>query len=1034
MPQRPTIRSIPSGAPFLDTLVEAILDGGLVNGFAPKQDPLALAAATIYLPTRRSIRAVREIFLDKLGQEAALLPRLLPLGEIDEDDTAFVASSDLLLPDAVGTLERQIGLTRLILAWSKTMRGALLPMDGEEEPLLIPSSPGDAAGLAADLARFVNGMQIDGVPFEDLKTLTVEHAGRYDRYWDLTLRFLEIATEAWPRHLAERGALDPIDRRNLLLGLEAKRVREGGEGAAVIVAGSTGSVPATRELIKAVAASPSGAVVLPGLDLDLDEAGWAAISDREGTPGHPQASLRSLLASLDLDRRDIEVLGACPQALRDRAGLVSDAMRPAETTDLWVRPDRPSAERSQAAFAGVAVVEAAGECEEAMCIALALRETLEEPGRKAALVTPDRGLAARVVAELARWGIAADDSAGRPLPGTPPGILARLVLDVALTDFQPVAVLALLKHPFATLGLSRVEVRRATEALEIGALRGPCPPAGIAGLRKALAVGRSTLGRGHVPASRRRLSESEWTAAEILLDRLEAALGAFAGLWREGQDRAASAILAAHRDAMEKVAEGGSELYAQEAGLALLSFFDDLADVRPEDLALPPSEYPALFGALAAARTVRGGEPRHPRIAIYGLLEARLLSLDRLVLGGLDEGTWPGDVKADPWLNRPMRAAIGLSPPEKRIGLAAHDFAQALGAGEVVITHALKRGGSPTVPSRWLQRLKACLGDTYDAAVGRGTVYQSLARALDAPPGPVLAAAAPRPCPPLDLRPTRLSVTRVEDLVRDPYSVYARAILRLEPLDPIAMSPGAADRGTIIHEAVRRFADLCAEGVPADAEQRLLAIGDELFAELEDFPDVQAFWRPRFAEVASFLAEWEAARRPAVAAVMTEAPGRIAWTTAAGRTFTLTAQADRLEVGRDGFVCAVDFKTGRAPTAKQIQAGISPQLALEAAMLLEAGFPGIAAADLADPVIVHLSSGRGGCRQEAIRFKDAGAAEVASSALSRLKGLVDRFEDEATPYASLLHPMFKGRRYGDYDHLARVREWSLAGEGSTDAS
>ena len=216
---------------------------------------------------------------------------------------------------------------------------------------------------------------------------------------------------------------------------------------------------------------------------------------------------------------------------------------------------------------------------------------------------------------------------------------------------------------------------------------------------------------------------------------------------------------------------------------------------------------------------------------------------------------------------------------------------------------------------------------------------------------------------------------------------------------------------------------------PPTHEARLLAIGEELFGELEDYPDVRAFWRPRFAEIASFLVAWEAKRRPSLAAVRTEAPGRVAWTTAAGRTFTLTAQADRLEVGRDGRVCAIDFKTGKAPTARQIQTGISPQLALEAAMLIEAGFPGIAAGDLADPVIVHLSGGRKGGKENVIAFKEAGVAEVAESALSRLKGLIDRFEDEATAYASLLHPMFKGRRYGDYDHLARVREWSLASEG-----
>ena len=287
MAHRLNVRSIPPGAPFLETLVDAILDGSLVQGFEPRDDPLSLSAATLYLPTRRSIRAIRGVFLDRLGQEAALLPRLLPLGEIDEDEAAFTSPSDLLVPDAVGSLERQIGLTRLILAWSRTMRGALLPMAGEDEPLLIPSSPGDAAGLAADLARFIDGMQIDGVPFEALSALTLEHAGRYDRYWDVTLRFLEIATQAWPRHLAERGAIDPIERRNLLLGLETRRVRERRDPAPVIVAGSTGSVPATRELIAAVASAPSGAIVLPGLDLDLDE---AELGRDLGPRGHARPS------------------------------------------------------------------------------------------------------------------------------------------------------------------------------------------------------------------------------------------------------------------------------------------------------------------------------------------------------------------------------------------------------------------------------------------------------------------------------------------------------------------------------------------------------------------------------------------------------------------------------------------------------------------------------------------------------------------------------------------------------------------------
>ena len=851
---RSNVRTILPGAPFLETLVDAILDGTLVVGFEPRADPVALASATLYLPTRRSIRAVRQVFLDRLGADAALLPRLLPLGEIDEDDAAWLAPEDILLPDAVGALERQIGLTRLILAWSRAMKRALIALEGDDD-LLIPSSPGDAAGLAADLARFVDGMEVDGVPFTALAMLTAQHAGRYDRYWDITLQFLEIATATWPAHLAERGAVDPIARRNLLIGLEARRLRELGSrgGAPVIVAGSTGSIPATRDLIAAVAAADAGAVVLPGLDLDLDEEGWAAISDGEGAPGHPQASLKALLASIGLPRDAVEPLGDVDEPRRDRAALVSDALRPARTTDRWTRAGRLPEDRSKAAFVGVSVVEAAGESEEALCVAVALREALEQPGRTAALVTPDRGLGARVVAELARWGIAADDSAGRPLPATPPGVFARLVLDVALGDFAPVAVLALLKHPFATLGWPRGEVRRATAALEIGALRGPRPPRGIGGLRRALGVGQASLAEPHAPAARRRLGDAGWAAAAALLDRLEMALGPFAAMWRDRSDRPASDFFAAHRAAAEAVAAGHDQLFAQEAGLALLAFFDELATIAPGDLDLPPAEYPALFAALAGGRTVRGGEPRHPRIAVYGLLEARLLTVDRLVLGGLDEGIWPPEARSDPWLNRPMRAAIGLSAPEKRIGLAAHDFAQGLAAREVVVTRALKRGG---VADR-----RVALAPTSGGMPWRGLArrWSPAVRAtagwrapLDAPSGPPAPSRPPAPRPPLALRPTGLSVTRIEDLVRDPYTVYARSILRLQPLDAIAMPPDAADRGTIVHTAVKRFADLCASGVPADALERLLAIGEELFAGLEDYPDVQAFWRPRFQRIARF--------------------------------------------------------------------------------------------------------------------------------------------------------------------------------------
>ncbi|GLS23187.1 double-strand break repair protein AddB [Labrys miyagiensis] len=1035
MAHRPNLLTIAPGSPFLETLVDALLDGRLVPGFAPRHDPLALAGATIYLPTRRAIRALRGIFLDRLGTDAALLPRLMALGEIDDDEVAFAGSAPDM-PEPVAALSRQIVLTRLILQWSAALKQALLPIPGEEtaEPLLIPSSPGDAAGLAAELGRFLDGLQIDRVPPQAIAHLGDSHAGLYDRYWDITQRFLEIATVAWPGHLKEIGKGDAVWLRNARLEAQARRLAETPQSGPVIVAGSTGSIPATRDLIKAVAVHPQGAVVLPGLDLDLDAAGWQAITRGEGEPSHPQAGLAALLAAIGVGRDGVTLVAAPPAPLALRAALASQALRPAETTDLWVASRGDDAAASEEAFAGVALIEAAHEGEEALAAALALRETLLTPGRTAALVTPNRQLARRVVTELGRWNIEADDSAGQPLGETPPGLFARLVLDAALHDFDPIALLSLLKHPFARLGQPRAAVRRAAAALEIGALRGPRPAAGLAGLSAALALCRASLADPHCPAARLALGEEDWAGAEALVEAFTARLEPFAALLRRKEALPAATFFAAHREAVEALAapeeRGEVALHEGEAGEALQGFFTDLATVGPGELALPPFEYPGLFAALMAGRSVRGGEPKHPRISIYGLLEARLLPVDRLVLAGLDESVWPPDVKSDPWLNRPMRAAIGLSSLDKRIGLAAHDFEQALGYGDVVVTRALKRGGSPTVPSRWLQRLGAFLGPAFDTIHQRGERYCALARLVDHTEAPPPELKAPRPTPPLALRPTRLSVTQIEHLVRDPYTIYARHILGLEPLDEIAMPPGAADRGTLIHAALERFAELCADGVPPDALARFHAIGDELFAGLADFPEVLAFWRPRFAAIAAFLVEWERERRPHLASVRSEVRGRLTWPTRADRAFTLAARADRIEAGLDGRVSVLDFKTGQAPTARQVQSGLNPQLALEMAILMEAGFTGVPAPDvLGSPSIVHLAGGARGPSEKRLEFKDVTPLDVAQTSLASLKALIDKFEKEETPYKSLVHPMFKGRRYGDYDHLARVREWSISAEG-----
>lgn len=1032
---RARVLSIHPGIPFLSTLVHGLLDGRLITGFAPRGDPLALASATIFLPTRRAIRTIRDVFLDALGGEAAILPRLLALGEVDDEEAAAApADGAAFLPEAVGAFERQIELTRAVLDWARGKPAALLPLRHGIEPLMIPASPGDAARLATALARFMDGLENERVDFARLPGLRAGHEGRYDRYFDITLDFLSIATQRWPAYLSDRSLMDPVVRRNRLLEEEARRLADGRHQGPVIVAGSTGSIPATRDLIEAVARHPQGAVVLPGLDRTLGAADWSAIpSDREaGAPSHPQAGLHALLASMGLAREDVDDLAPPPPEKAARASLVARALRPARTTDAWSEEGVPSAQTFAEALAGVAIVEAATEAEEAVAIAVVMREALEHARMRTALVTPDRQMAARVVAELARWGIIADDSAGRPLSAAPQGVFLRHVLDVALGDFDPVALLALLKDPLCTLSVGREAVVRGTTALEIAALRGPAPPPGLAGLRQALGQARDATDP-HAPRARQALTSDDLEGAAGLLDVLATAIAPFAEVLRRPDTMPAADFFAAHVAAARASADA-TAFAAGDAGEAMATFLDDLLQVRPQALDLSPADYPGLFSALMSGRSVRGGDPTHPRLAIYGLLEARLIPVDRLIMGGLDEGLWPGTVEADPWLNRPMRADLGLTEPERRIGLAAHDFTQGLGADDVVITRALKRGGSPTVPSRWLQRLAAYGGrDGYARLTARGSVWLDHARALDAPSGPPVPIAAPEPRPSRALRPASLSVTEIEHLLRDPYTIYARHVLKLDPLDGIALEPNAADRGTLIHEGVERFSALLSNGMPADALERLDEIFHAIAAPIASYPDIAAFLLPRLRRISRFLVRWEARRRPHISAVLTERRGRLRWSTIAGRPFDLRAKADRIEVLADGRIGIVDFKTGTVPSNDQVRVALAPQLPLEVAILLEGGFSGLpAATGFVDSLYVSLNGQGAGGAEKAVVLKDITTEDHARDVLASLKALVDRFEDEETPYRSMVHPMFKKRRYGDYDHLARVREWSLAAQGEGD--
>jgi ATP-dependent helicase/nuclease subunit B len=1032
----PRVFTIPASAPFLPTLIEALLGGKL--GFAADRDPLALASATLYLPTRRACRLARDAFLGVMNDDAAILPRIVALGDIDEDEIAFaeaaagdIAADALALPEALGPTERRLLLTQLISKWATSPE-----LHGTSGAPLVAQTPAAACALADDLARLIDDMTTRAVPWERLNELVPEE---FDEYWQLTLKFLQIAIRQWPEVLRERGFIEAAERRDLLIKAEAARLARKAN-APVIAAGSTGSIPATAELIATIARLPHGAVVLPGLDTDLDEESWRLIAGDEKkkiapAPGHPQFALQALLKRIGIARDAVASL-AEP---RGRERFLSEALRPAAATDVWRQKaaDPSFAAHVKAALESLSVIEAANAEDEALAIAVALREAVHD-GKTAALITPDRALGRRVVAALARWNITAEDSGGDALADTPAGIFARLAATAALHGLAPVTLLALLKHPLLRLDLAEPE--RAVTTLERAILRGPRPRQSTRGLAGALQALRTVLEKFrrkekvdlHSSDPRLALTDAELAAAADLVARLGIALAPLEKL--DDTPLPLSDLADRHRRVLAALSRQGDEgsAFAGPDGVKLAGALDELAaSEAAARLPVEPSDYVELFSTALAGRVVR--RPARPgmRVRILGLLEARLTESDRVALGGLVEGSWPPESRTDAWLSRPMRLKLGLDLPERRIGLSAHDFAQLLGAREVILSHAAKIAGTPTVASRFIQRLAAVAGGRWQEAVRRGDTYLAWARELDRPEQ-VTPAAQPAPKPPRAARPTSLSVTEIEHWLRDPYTIYARHILGLKPLDPIDAEPGAAERGTIIHAAVGEFTQIFAKTLPPDPVGALIALGRPHFAALDDFPEARAFWWPRFQRIARWFARWEAARRSAVTVIAAEIRGEIDIPLEYG-AFKLRGIADRIERDAEGGYVILDYKTGSARSEKQVRTGLAPQLTLEAAMLHGGAFKDIPkGASVAAIVYVMLKGGEPPGEYKPIAFKDGTPDSQAAHALEKLTALAQKFADENQPYRSLVHPMWT-THYGDYDHLARVKEWSSTGGAADDA-
>jgi len=978
----PAVFTIPPHRAFADALA-----AGLIARYG--RGPTGLAQGMVLVPNNRAARGVQDAFVRHSGG-GLLLPRLVPVGDPELDERIGGALDPLdaaaqPIPPAIEPLERLMLLGRLV--------------QRHHAP-----DAAEALRLAEDLARTVDQLLIEEVEPARLAGFAADLPD-LSAHWQKSLDQLRLILADWPALLAERGRIDLADRRNRLLTAVAGRWRQRPPAAFVCAAGITIVAPAVARLMRSVARLPGGVVVLPALDLAMPEEEWQALGPHDPDPAtgrrrlsietHPQFHLKLLLERMGVARGEVRrwrwsgrhlVLSEAerqePRAPAARSRAIAHAMAPPEFTRKWQA--LPPRERR---LTGVRALELADPAEEAQTIAVALREALETPGRTAALVTPDRALARRVSAHLRRWGIEADDSAGRPLAQTPPGTFLLTLASAAAERFAPVPLLALFKHPLTMAGDRRLAWLDGVRLLDL-ALRGPRPPAGLNGL------GGHLQGRGEV--------ESWWREAEPLLRLLERA---FEGLASEPSGGKFADFLAVIREAATSLA--GDGVWAGPAGRAAAELFAGLeiaAGEGPERIR--PAELPPMLERLLAAQAVRPPYGQHPRIFIWGLIEARLQQADLMILAGLNEGVWPALPAPDPWLAPRLRAELGLPSLERRIGLAAHDFAAGLGAPHVLVTRARRDPRAPAIASRFWLRLEAMTG-----GVTRAPMLRKWARGLDRP-----AAHRPagRPAPVPDKRPRLISVTEVDRLKADPFAFYARRILRLRALDPVDSDPTAAWRGSAVHQVLEQWMkeDDCD---PA----RLRPRADALLAGAAAHPLMRALWQPRLIEAIAFIAaevekNREAGRRPLAAEVE-------GWCELAG--IRLRGVADRIDRCADGSLAIVDYKTGQPPSAKAVAEGYSLQLGLLGLIAERGGFDDVeGAASCFEYWSLAKKAGRLGYVASPVGGRSGlDAADFTTLAARNFIAAAEKWLTGSEPFTAKLHPEYAP--YGDYDQLMRLDEW-----------
>ncbi|MEM9469587.1 MAG: double-strand break repair protein AddB [Pseudomonadota bacterium] len=952
------IYTIPPSVPFLKTLACSLLEGY-------EQTPENLSDVLILLPTRRACRALQEEFLVQIKDKPLLLPRLQPIGDINAEEIGLLATDNSLhdMPALIPPMKRQILLAQLIGRLPNYSR-----------------TPDQNLKLAATLGQLLDEIQTENLDIQDLPN--VVDKDDFAEHWQIILKFLEIIAETWPTILKEYNAIDAADYRNRLILALTKLWQQNPPSHPVILAGSTGTIPATAQLMQTISTLPNGKIILPGVDQLLINTEWQNIAE-----GHPQATLKKLIEELDLHHTDIKEYKIFQERNLAKEKIISQVMLSAEDTLQW-----QNNLNLQKDDLNVRRYDCDTSQEEADIIALILRETLENPNKTAAFITPDRALAKRVQHSCKRWGIEIDDSAGTPLNETKIGHFLLLCAHTLATNIDPLPLLSFLKHEKTFLDFKNF--KKKIYELEQYIYRGNNIQNGFEGLKEF----------------------SNENNFDDFIDHLEKTFSK--NLQNFQFEKNFSTLIKLHLQTAENFSKKSESLWSGDEGEAASQFFSNLYDQADLFDDVSGHEYVEIIENLMQAVTVRPKYGKHPRLNILGQIEARLVHADRVIMGGLNEGTWPPDPGHDPWMSLPMRKKYGLPPAERGLSLAAHDFSQAFCAPEVFLTRAKKVNGSVTVPARWLERLDTFLSaqsiepetirdkrfSHYLKALNKNTNYSPTKR--------------PEPKPPTDVRPKKLSVTRIEKWINDPYGVYAEKILNLKKLRDIGKEPDAAIRGTILHEAFHKFIDAYPKEIPDEALETLITIMRKSVAEQGIGETDTAFWMPRLLTLAKNFIDHEKQWRSNYTPYKTEQESSY---TLEDVNFELTARIDRIDKDKNEKIGIIDYKSGGQYSLSKMITGETPQLTLEG-LILNDGKTEVAS------LSYWVVDGKSQQINEK-RIDDNDMIEAIENCRAGLTELIQKFQQEETPYYAIPNPE-KTPRYNDYEHLARIKEWSALDDQS----